>query len=230
MILTPVNGIGNAQGKAEKTAESMGKDDFLKLLVTQLKNQDPLQPMQSTEFAAQLAHFSSVEQLTNVNSKLETMLKYNESLTNAQAIGLIGKKVRASGNTVTLQEGAGAELHYTLSNDASDVVINIYDKDGKLVRSQALGGQQGGSQSYAWDGTDAAGNPSPPGNYRFEVKAKDGEGNDVGVTTLMEGAVTGITFKGGVVYLSVGETLIPIGDVVMVVDNPVSSVESEVTV
>lgn len=217
MILTPVSGIGSTQNSAEKTTQTMGKEDFLKLLVTQLRNQDPLQPMESTEFAAQLAQFSSVEQLTNVNSKLETMLKYEESLNNAQAIGLIGKTVRASGNTVTLQEGSGTELHYTLSKDASDVTINIYDKEGKLVKSQNVGGQQAGNQSYIWDGADAAGNPSPPGNYRFEVKAKDAKGNDVAATTLMEGMVTGITFKGGVAYLTINGALIPAGDVTMVV-------------
>jgi len=99
---------------------TLGKDDFLNLLITQLQNQDPLSPMDSTEFSAQLAQFSSLEQLSNVNENLETLLLYQGSLNNSQAVSFIGKTITASGDSVLITDGIPDNIHFELAGDASN--------------------------------------------------------------------------------------------------------------
>jgi flagellar basal-body rod modification protein FlgD len=114
----------------------MGKDDFLKLLIVQLRNQDPLEPMKGTEFATQLAQFSSVEQLTNINSNLSESITTNQlmaqSIGNALAATMIGKTVKASGNAFTVATSGNMHLGYSLSTAAASVKVSIRDANGLL--------------------------------------------------------------------------------------------------
>jgi len=111
----------------------LGKEDFLKLLVEQLKNQDPLNPMESTEFTAQLAQFSSLEQLTNMNESLEYSQLYQSSINNAQAVGFIGKTVKATGDSINVKDGISNQIQFDLARDAETVNIHIYDSSDNLV-------------------------------------------------------------------------------------------------
>ncbi|MFQ5752983.1 MAG: flagellar hook assembly protein FlgD, partial [bacterium] len=142
--MTPTQAITPTAGQGLlPTSESvLGKDDFLKILVTQLTHQDPINPIKGEEFAAQLAQFSSVEQLHNINSNLENVLDMdlllNQAINNTLATTLIGKEVKSIGNRVSLHEGESVNLHYRLSSPASKVVIEIKDSAGTLVRSVEL--------------------------------------------------------------------------------------------
>ena len=102
---------------------TLGKDDFLKLFVAQLQNQDPLSPMESTEFTSQLAQFSSLEQLTNMNQNLDYLLMYQASMNNAEAINFIGSTVKASGNSISVKDGESDQIQFDLAADAADAMF-----------------------------------------------------------------------------------------------------------
>jgi flagellar basal-body rod modification protein FlgD len=196
-------------GTAKK---NLGKDDFLKLFVTQLRAQDPLKPMDSSEFTSQLAQFSSLEQLTNINTGLTNMLAYQNSMQNTMAVSLIGQKVKVSGNSVTLN--GQADIRYSLPADAAKVAISIYDKSGALVKQQEVSAQTSGEHGFIWDGKDKNGAACAPGGYTFAIDAVDGAGQALSATTLTYGTVTGVSFENNVTYLSIdGTTKVTLGDI-----------------
>jgi flagellar basal-body rod modification protein FlgD len=199
------------------SSTAMGKDDFLTLLITQLQNQDPLNPADSTEYTAQLAQFSSLEQLSNVNANLEYMQLYQASINNAQAVSFIGKEIIALGNEVRVTDGQAEACRFELSGDASGVVVNIYDGNGKLVKAIEQGAMNAGRQTVTWDGIDQNGNTVPDGNYTFEVQAVDAADQDVEAVTYSSGLVEGVTFIEGRTYFLVGDQKISISDIVEVV-------------
>jgi flagellar basal-body rod modification protein FlgD len=194
------------------TQGTLGKDDFLKLFTTQLRYQDPLNPMDSTEFTSQLAQFSSLEQLTNISEQMNNLVLFQNSLQNTLTTNLIGRKVKVDGADINLTDQA--EINYTLSGNASEVKISISDSSGKIVREVNLGTQTAGNQNYVWDGKDSNGVPLPEGNYTFEVDAYDDGGNPVEATTSIYGTVTGITFENNTTYLIIdGTTKIQLSDI-----------------
>ncbi len=211
-VIEGIGGIGSigSISPGEVKPDTLGKDDFLKMLVAQLKNQDPLNPLDGADFTAQLAQFSSLEQLSNMNAQLEFMNLYQASMNNAQSVSLIGKEVTATGDIVRA-EGASADLNYILSEDARDITIKIYDADGNLMDTLEPGSQEEGENSVTWDCSGVA-----AGNYSFEVSATGGNGDEIPVYTIMTGRVTGVTFKDGSPYLSVNGRDIAFGDVICV--------------
>ena len=217
MSVYPVDASNSNTNQVTSSKDSaLGKDDFLNLLVAQLQNQDPLNPMDSTAFTSQLAEFSSLEQLSNVNENLEYLQMYQASINNAQAVSFIGKNIDALGSSIQLESGENQDIHFELSQDSSSVVINIYDEAGSFVKYIENGPLGEGKQGVEWDGTDNGGNALPEGIYKFEVMAVDANGDKVQTATYISDRVTGVTFKNGVTYLLAGGTKIPIGDVIEV--------------
>jgi len=191
---------------------TLDENDFLKLLTAQLQAQDPLNPMDATNFASQLAQFSSVEQLTNINSQLSAMTASQAAMQNTMATELIGKTVSVTGNTVTLN--GTANLNYSLQSNASNVTLSVYDSSGALVKTAVVGSESAGNNSFAWDGTDNKGNQLPSGQCTFTVAAVDGTGQSITATPLTSGTVTGVSFNNNVTYLSInGTTQVQLGDI-----------------
>lgn len=197
------NGYSSPQSASPN--KTLGKDDFLKLFTMQLRSQNPLKPLDSTEFTSQLAQFSSLEQLNNINGQLNNLLLYQNSLQNTLTGNLIGRKVKISGNEAYLK--GKAEISYTLQKDVSKVKISIYDSSGGFIREVKMGQQTSGEKSYVWDGTDNSGNPLPEGQYKFTIEAFDASGDPVDVATTVYGTVTGITFDNNTTYLIIDERL-----------------------
>lgn len=194
----------------------MGKNDFLQLLVVQLQEQDPLNPMDSTEFTAQLAQFSSLEQLQNVNTNLEAISTSQSVLTNSQAVGFIGNTVTAIGNSVSVEEGASTPLQIDLENDAAEVYITLSDQQGTFVRDLSIGGLSSGTNTVAWDGLDYQGVAVEDGVYTYSVSALDSSGKSISTTQYVSGIVTGVNFKDGTAYLQIGSQEIAMGNIVSV--------------
>jgi len=209
-----------AQGANDKASASgfktLGKNDFLNLLVQQIQHQDPLNPMDSSDFTAQLAQFSQLEQLTQVNDNLVELKNYEASINNAQAISLIGKSIKVKGNEVDLKEGGAATLGYRLEQDAASVNITITNEAGEQVASLVAGNQASGANEMHWNGKDGDGNQLPGGLYTFEVVAKDSDGNVVKSETYSLGQVTGVTFVEGQPYLITENGKYALGDVISV--------------
>ncbi|VAX33836.1 Flagellar basal-body rod modification protein FlgD [hydrothermal vent metagenome] len=178
---------------------TIGKDDFLRLFTTQLKYQNPLKPMDSTEFTSQLAQFSSLEQLVGIGDKLDGILSYQDSLNNAFATNLMGKMVTVDGNRVQLK--GSAAISYEVPHDVEKMTLNINNSSGEVVRTIELGKQPAGDGKYTWDGTDNNGNPLPDGPYTMEFTATDADGKSVPVSTETLAMVTGISFEDGITYL-----------------------------
>jgi len=201
----------------------MGKDDFLKLLATQLQHQDPLDPQDNTEMVAQLAQFSSLEKLENINdtltSSLDLDLILTQVLNNTAAAGLIGKSVLAVGDSVHLGDSGSASLNFKLGANAETVTVTIYDENGTTVRTIEETGMEAGRQSIEWDGKDASGNQMSEGTYTFSVSAENAEGETVAVVQILSGKVDVVKFKDGEAFISVNGVDISISEILEIYEN-----------
>lgn len=215
-----VNGVASTsqtsmQGMASMYGGNLGKDAFLELLVTQLRHQDPLKPMENTEFIAQLSQFSSLEQLWNVNDTLSRNVDLTQSVHNALMTNLIGKHVKVASDTVQVQDGVPSELSYRMYFEG-DVNVQVLDAQGNTVRTDRVGFQEAGEHAYAWDGKDADGKAVPEGDYYLRVTRIDPEGNESWISTYLTGEVTGLEFLAGSPVLYMGERMVNPSDIIAV--------------
>lgn len=203
--------------KSTSTQGTLGKDDFLKLLVTQLRYQDPMNPMQGTEFAAQLAQFSSVEQLSNINTTLNQSLDANhlltQSITNSLATTMIGKDVRATGDSVQYSGTGDRKLGYTLATAADAVTVKVFDSTGGLVRTMKMSGLNSGDNTFTWDGKDDNGASLAAGKYSFTVEASDAKGLTVKADLYTYGTVSAVRFKSDGTVFVVDGLEIPLANI-----------------
>lgn len=211
------------QASSNPGSSDLGKQDFLQLLVTQLRNQDPVNPMKSAEFAAQLAQFNSVEQLINVNSGLEQLANQQQSMSNGlintMASTLTGKQVKVQTNQLALTEGESVDVQFKLESNATSGEIIIRDEEGTIVRTEELENLGKGDQSWTWDGRTDGGKKAPEGNYSVEIKAKDGDAT-VSATTYVQGKVSKIRFSQEGVKLLVNGLSVSMGDVEEIGESP----------
>ena len=199
------------------TDESLGQEAFLKMFMAQLTNQNPLDPMDNTEFTAQLATFSQLEQLTKISGYLEGLEAIEESVNQATTLGYLGKEVAMSGDVLPVSQGYVGGTTYTLESDAY-TVATITDESGSQVTLLSLGYQSAGSQSFQWDGTDSDGNTVSDGLYTISITAYDTSGNSVAVSDMVvTGLVTGYQKDSdGNQYLLMGDSALPVSDVLAV--------------
>ncbi len=196
--------------------KELDRDAFLNLLITQLQNQDPLDPTDSVEFTAQLAQFSSLEQLGNVNDNLKQLQDFQASINNSQAVSLIGKEITANGNRLPYSGDQPAGCGFKLDGNASLVVVSIYDEMGGYVKSFERPNLAAGHHTLYWDGTDQNGNAAAAGNYTFEVQAADADGSNIETTTFFNGLVDRVIFENNTSYVMAGGQKVALGDIVEV--------------
>lgn len=205
MVIDGLSAYGSAannSGSTKKADESMGKDAFLKLLVTQLENQDPLNPTDNTEFVAQLAQFSSLEGITNLNTSMDGMSENMTALQNYGSTSLIGRFVKAEGSRFEYSNSP-VEIGYSLPEDSSSAVLTITNSSGKVVRDVDLGPVKAGSYETSWDGRDNSGAEVTQGSYGFSVEARNKK-TLVETKTYVTGPVTGVSLDSGIADLVVG--------------------------
>ena len=218
-MATPVLDLTSAKDALPPTtvtrqgSNALGKDEFLKLLVAQLANQDPTKPQDSSQFVAQLAQFSALEQQQNTVSRLDTLLMGQATANQTSASSFIGKNVTYRGGTVHLDGTTGVTAGATLANPANKVTVTVTDMVGNPIRTMQLGPRGIGDVSIAWDGRDDHGVAMPAGDYGLRGAAFDADGNPVPMSLTNAGTVTGVAFEGGVPQLKVGGSLIKMSDV-----------------
>lgn len=201
---------------AMKKSTGMNKDDFLKLFVTQLQNQDPLNPQDGTQFIGQLAQLTQVEQAYNTNSNLQNLLGQASNSATLAAVSLIGKEVEAPGNQVGLQSGSPAQVNFNLTGAADQVTVSIKDASGVVVKTISAGAKGAGAVNVAWDGTNNSGGQAAPGAYTFSVSAQTASGATVASTSVIKGKVDGVDMSAATPVLSIGNVKLDLTEVTAV--------------
>ena len=181
--------------------KSMDQNSFLTLLVAQLNHQDPLNPMDDKEMTGQLAQFSSLEQLTGINKGVESLVDKSSGTDLVSGVSFIGKSVKADGYNISKNDGYVSTVYYGLGEPVSDLLMNVYDDEGALVKSMEIGAKQPGSYEAVWDGTNTAGTSMPDGTYSVALVAQDVNGQPVMVQTEISGIVDGVVNDNGQQYL-----------------------------
>ncbi|MDF0675036.1 MAG: flagellar hook assembly protein FlgD [Nitrospira sp.] len=198
----------------EKTGpRQLGQDDFLKLLVTQLKNQDPLKPTDNTEFISQLAQFSQLEQTAKQAQLLQKSLDAQTASLQFTLLPMIGRTITIGQTMVQLADGP-AQFGYTLDKNAAKVLVSIQDQQGQIVRSLEYRDRPAGPHTAEWDGMNQNGSLMPKGMYRYVISAMDSEGKPVGVEGRATLTVSGIRMEEGQAKLLVGDLAIDPSDIV----------------
>lgn len=212
-LATAAGQQANTQASTEQLAEDFS--EFLQLLTIQLQNQDPLSPMDTTEFTNQLVAFTGVEQQINTNQKLDSLVALQLGNVMGSALGYVGLDASYVGSEFFSDGTAPTTINYALDGQAVDITIRIENEQGEVIYEEA-GATAAGSQEFIWDGTDSFGNPVEPGTYSVRIDALDIDDNAVGSSTVVEGRVRGVETQNGQVFLLIGERAVSLGNVLNV--------------
>ncbi len=197
--------------------DSLGKDDFLQLLITKMEYQDPLNPMSDEDFISQLAQFSSLEQMSNISEGIAESNQWDflqmQSINNVMAAGLIGKDVKASYDSVYYDGTNTPSISFSTNSFASDLTIRIKDAQGFTVATLNDADVPPGDQTYEWDGRDDHGNIVESGHYSLEVTGIDSSGNEFKPTLSLIGKVEAVSYRDGAAYFRINGIEVPFGDV-----------------
>jgi len=204
--------------------DSLGGDEFLQLLVAQLQNQDPLSPMESQEFAAELAQFSSLEKLASIDDTLaesvSTNLVLTQAINNTLASTLLGQEITAVGNGFAHTQGEDSNITFRLGQYAESVDVVIYDGNGNEVRRIQAGSRNNGEHTIEWDGLGQDGREMLSGDFSFQVEAKTADGTSVQALPLIRGTISSIRYEGGTAILMVNGGEIAFSDVLEIATAP----------
>jgi flagellar basal-body rod modification protein FlgD len=221
MAIDTTSAVGSTTNNASRTRMADNFEMFLSLLTTQMKNQDPLSPMDSNQFTQQLTQMTGVEQQLLTNDLLQTLVN-NSNRGISEAVGLIGKEVRAVGNTTVMKNGE-AEWVYKLDRSASNVTLEVLDANGKVAATIYPTENAAGDHVFNWDGKDpTSGERATAGTFILRVTATDAGGSTVPYTTYQQGRVTSVE-------QSNGSTLITVNGTKMAWDTVTSITEAEQT-
>ena len=222
MAIAPASAIttGVPDAGYQAPSQDIGEQEFLTLLMTQLSNQDPLNPMESQQFMEQVASMNQVQQLMDANDRLDALMMGITSLNNQSAVDLVGQEVIARGDTFTHKAGQGQDLQFDLAGEAAEGSVSIHDENGTLIRVIEFDELKAGENSVHWDGENTDGEVVGHGDYTFTVNASDAEGNGVDAITYISGVVDELRFDGGIPILMVGSEEVTLDEIVRVLDIP----------
>lgn len=188
--------LQNAGKKKPEAKNKLDKNSFLNLFVAQLKNQDPLNPDDGAQMASKLAQFHSLEEMININTNLDTMIKDSRDAALAAKIDFVGKEVEIEDSRLHLKKDQKVDLNFQLDRDADQVLLEINDSNNNVVFSKALGPHKAGRSQVEWPGTTSAGKPAKPGVYTMSLEATDRDGLPVDFKAIGQTTITGVSLKG----------------------------------
>lgn len=201
---------------AMKNELGMNSNDFLKLFIAQLQNQDPLSPSDPTQMMSQLAQLSQVEQSYNTVTALNNLLTAQNNNTAMSAVSFVGGTITAVGSDAYFDGTNAASLQYAMPVATTSGTLSISDASGNVVRTVDLGAQSTSTTTYAWDGTDGQGNTLPAGKYSFAVSGVDASGSTQKATTYTTGVADGVKFENGTAYITIGPVSVLYSDITSV--------------
>lgn len=207
-LTTASTGSTGTTGSSTRASIAQNFDSFLSLLTTQLKNQSPLDPLDTNQFTQQLVQFAGVEQQLKTNESLTALLSSSRSSMVTSALGFVGTTVTADGSTTRLSDGK-AEWRLQVPRSATSAALTVTDKYGGVVftETRALAA---GDQPYVWRGRTSTGAVAADGDYKLTIAARDASGQTVAVRTEIAGAVTGVDVSGSEPVLSIGSVNVPV--------------------
>ncbi|MFD2647224.1 flagellar hook assembly protein FlgD [Devosia albogilva] len=213
MAIDGVSGTSATSGLDTSRRTIAGNfDTFLSILTTQLKNQNPLDPLDTNQFTAQLVQFTGVEQQLKTNEFLETLMLSSQNTAKSDAVSYIGKQVTASGKTGELTDDSAVFWSYNAASNVANAAVTIKNAQGQVVYTE-MGSLNAGPGTFRWDGMGSDGNVQPNGIYTIEITGTNLAGKPVEVSTSSVGIVTGVDFTGSVPVLQVGRSKVAITDV-----------------
>jgi len=223
--------IGSVQNQVNtyvpsaKGGDTMDKDAFLELMIAQLQNQDPLDPMDGTEYAAQLAQFTSLEQLTNLNEAVNQSIDANyfltQSINNTLTATLIGNDVKLVSPVLQNVGQDDVSFGYKLPSAATNVTVEIYNEQGALIRTINVDEENfsEGDHKLSWDFSDDNGTKVPNGKYTYKVNATNAKGEDINAITYGRGTIDGVKFSENGTTLIVDGIEYSLADVMEILNN-----------
>ncbi|MCK9293563.1 MAG: flagellar hook assembly protein FlgD [Desulfobulbaceae bacterium] len=186
---------------------TLDSEDFMNLLITQLQNQDPLEPLDTYEMASQMAQFSNMQATQEMAGNIEKLLEYQVSQNNVQLISLLGSEVTASSNVVAVSDGQPGTGEFTLASAVATCQVDISDSSGNVIKSLDLGSLEAGTYTLEWDGTNSGGNTVEDGLYLFAVNGTTADGTEAEVEYQTTGTVTGLDYQSGTAVLTLDNAI-----------------------
>lgn len=222
-------------GKKMRAAgnDKLDKDAFFKLMLTQMKNQDPMNPLKSHEMAAQLASFTSLEQMQNMNKTLTEINNAQKPAEQFQVLQFLGKSVAGDSSKIFRAKGdKDHDLLFDLPMNAKETEIKLKNSDGEVVKTFKLNNLKQGANRVSWAGMDEKGTVVPEGEYQFTIEAKNEQDKKISIKTDFEGMITGVNYTKEGPVLMVGNQSVRLRDVKKIVDGsltkPVDKIPAQV--
>jgi flagellar basal-body rod modification protein FlgD len=217
-----MNTITSNTSATSQTAASSGRtslannfETFLTLLTAQLKNQDPLSPLDSKDFTNQLVQFSGVEQQLKTNDLLASLTENTKLSAGATAVAYLGKEATANSPLATIPSGGNASWNYELPRDAQTVSLRVLDEAGRVIAT-ANGETTRGAKTFNWDGKDQSGRPVGGGTYRLEAVASSADGQSINTAVSRSGLITGVDLSGATPSVTLGGASVPLSSIVKI--------------
>lgn len=199
-----------------KASNTLDKEAFLLLLITELKNQNPLDPMDNKDFIAQLTQFSTLEQITNMTKSIQNFLTLQQGALQAQAASLIGKYAVVQTNQIAVSSGVAESIVFELEQ-AAPVVIRIYDSNGNLVKEATSSSLDAGTHAYVWDARNNSGLTVSDGTYTYTVSKINSDGSETEIGGVEGGKIESVKFKSNQIYVYIGGKEYPLTSVVEII-------------
>jgi flagellar basal-body rod modification protein FlgD len=204
-----------ASTNASRTSLANNFETFLTLLTAQLKNQDPLSPLDSKDFTNQLVQFSGVEQQLKTNDLLASLTENTKLSAGATAVAYLGKEATANTSVATIEAGGSTSWNYELPRNAATVSLRVLDSSGRVIAT-ANGETTRGQKTFNWDGKDASGRAVVAGTYRLEVNASAADGQSIAGTVSRQGLITGVDLSGATPTVTIGGASVPLSAIVKI--------------
>jgi flagellar basal-body rod modification protein FlgD len=203
--------VQRTEAQSLKLAEDF--DEFLTLLTTQLQNQDPLNPMDSSEFTNQIVQFSQVEQAINQNQKLDDLVGLQLASISSVALGYVGLDVSYRSAEMNFDGENPVKINYAITDQVKGAQLNIIDEEGNIVLTEQVPSEVGGHE-FIWDGAHNGDGTVGPGTYSIRIDATDPDGGLADVSTVVTGRVRGIESQDGIILVLIGERAVPINSII----------------
>jgi flagellar basal-body rod modification protein FlgD len=221
-MTTPVNTTNSTNSTVSSGQINLTSDynTFLQLLTTQLKNQDPLSPMDTNSFTQQLVQMNGVQQQLQTNALLQTLVNSNSGA--GPAVNLIGKSIQAASPTATMSNG-GIDWTYELGGNAAAAKLTVTDSAGQVVYTQAAPDLTSGQHDFNWDGTTLSGGKATSGTYTLNIVANDSKQQNLSTNVYIQGVVTGVESSSSGTMLSLGSTTVNYSNLTKVTNAPATN-------